>query len=205
MPAAKSPPGDWFADPITDVYPLQPLRLYVQIALENARGGFATRAQSMRKQREDAWRNYRASIKGLPAHDSRRYTKKVFESAWIQMVASVEASSAKVRNRGDSSRAQKSWADESSRPFYLPGSRYAWAVDLIVQGEFDIGEETAHSVRVVIEMYEFNWIEVEGRRMRNTPEAAYLAAAERANEMRRTGSRMKLLAANARALVYAKE
>ena len=199
MPAAE--PADWFSDPITDIFPLQPLRLYVQIALANARSGSATRAQSMRAQRADAWKNYRASIKGLAKNDHRRFKLSVFNSAWNQIVADVESSDSRVRNRGDQTVARKEWAYQSSRPFFLPGSRYAWSIDLIIQGEYDIGAGTAHSIRVVIEMYEFNWIEVDGKRVRNTPDAAYRAAAERTHEMKANGSRMILLAANARALV----
>lgn len=205
MPAAKPPPGDWFDDPITEVYPLQPMRLYVQIALANARGGFASRAQSMRTQRDDAWRNYRASIKGFENSDPRRITKAAWLNAWTQMVATVESSSSKVRSHGDEARARREWMDVSKRDFYLPESKYAWALNLIVQGEFDIAAETTHTLYIIIEMREFNWIEVNGRRVRNTMANAYLSAAVHARQFVKPGSRLKLIAANARALVSKKE
>ena len=204
MPAAKPPPGDWFDDPITDVFPLQPMRVYVQVAFDTIRLGMATRASALRQQREEAWANYRASIKGLPAQDARRVNRSTWLSVWVHMVESIDQTWPKIRDKSETARPRRDWAYESAKPMHAEGAHWNWHVTLIVQGDYDASANVSHVTYDTIDFRELNWLTLDGRRVRATMQNAYLKAVEHMGEpdSRAFGSRIRYFAANATSLVH---
>lgn len=184
---------------------MQMMVVYIDIALETAKGGFATRPVAMKRWREAAWANFRASIKGFKRDDPRRVTRAVFVATWNQMVASVESSTPNVRGRSGTSHPTKKWTTPTNRPFWNRGYRYGWSVQVIMQREVD---ELAHStslISTIIETIDLNWIEIDGKRVRSSPDTAFRRVAYDLEDTEKRGSHFKLLAANLRAIMHSGE